>query len=79
MIKGVVDMKVEEVMTKNPIFVHDTDFMTHVRSVIRDRNKRTLPVVDSKNRVIGVLTEKDVLNIYLLYMYSANQHSKEHL
>ncbi len=57
-------MKVEEVMTKNPIFVRDTDFMTHARSVIRDRNKRTLPVLDSKNRVIGVLTEKDVLNIY---------------
>ncbi len=62
--KGVVDMKVEEVMTKNPIFVRDTDFMTHARSVIRDQNKRTLPVVDSKNRVIGVLTEKDILNIY---------------
>ncbi len=57
-------MKVEEVMTKNPIFLHDSDFMTHARQVIRDRHKRTLPVVDSKNRVVGILTEKDILNIY---------------
>src|SRR5574341_335343 len=64
MIKGVGRMKVEEVMTKNPIFLHDTDFMTHARQVIRDRHKRTLPVVDRKNRTIGILTEKDVLNIY---------------
>ncbi len=57
-------MKVEEVMTKNPVFLHDTDFMTHARQVIRDLNKRTLPVVDNKSRVIGILTEKDILNIY---------------
>ncbi len=57
-------MKVEEVMTKNPVFLRDTDFMTHARQVIRDRHKRTLPVVDNKNRTIGILTEKDILNIY---------------
>lgn len=57
-------MKVEEVMTKNPVFLHDSDFMTHARQVIRDRHKRTVPVVDNKNRVIGILTEKEVLNIY---------------
>ena len=62
--KGVVAMKVEEVMTKNPIFSRDKDFMTHARSVMRDRNKRTLPVVDNENRVIGVLNEKDLLNIF---------------
>ena len=57
-------MKVEDIMTKNPVFLHDTDFMTHARQMIRDHNKRTLPVVDSKKRVIGMLSEKDALNIY---------------
>ncbi len=57
-------MKVEEIMTKNPIFLRNTDFMTHARQVIRERHKRTLPVVDSKNRTIGILTEKEILNIY---------------
>jgi CBS domain-containing protein len=57
-------MKVEDIMTKNPVFLHDTDFMTHARQMIRDHNKRTLPVVDTKKRVIGMLSEKDALNIY---------------
>jgi CBS domain-containing protein len=57
-------MKVEEVMTKNPVFLHETDFMTHARQVMRDMHKRTIPVVDNKKRVIGLLTEKDLLNIY---------------
>jgi len=64
MIKGGIIMKVEDIMTKNPVFLHDADFMTHARQVMRDHNKRTLPVVDSNNRVIGLLSEKDVLNIY---------------
>jgi CBS domain-containing protein len=57
-------MKVQDVMTKNPVFVHDSDFMTHARQVMRDRNYRTLPVVDSKKKVIGILNEKEILNIY---------------
>ncbi len=57
-------MKVEDIMTKNPVFLHESDFMTHARQMIRDHNKRTLPIVDSKKRVIGMLSEKDVLNIY---------------
>lgn len=57
-------MKVEDIMTKDPVFLHDTDFMTHARQIIRDHNKRTLPVVDSKKRVIGMLSEKEALNIY---------------
>ncbi len=57
-------MKVEEVMTRNTVFVHDSDYMTHARQVMRDRHYRTLPVLDAKKRVIGVLTEKDILNIY---------------
>jgi CBS domain-containing protein len=57
-------MKVEDVMTKNPVFIQDTDFMTHVRQVMRDRHYRTLPVVNAKKRVIGILTEKELLNIY---------------
>lgn len=57
-------MKVEDVMTKNPVFIQDTDFMTHVRQVMRDRHYRTLPVVNTKKRVIGILTEKELLNIY---------------
>jgi CBS domain-containing protein len=62
--KGGIIMKVEDIMTKNPVFLHDADFVTHARQVMRDHNKRNLPVLDSNNRVIGMLSEKGVLNIY---------------
>ncbi len=57
-------MNVKNVMTKNPVFIRDTEFMTHARQLMRDRHFRTLPVVDNKNRVIGILNEKELLNIY---------------
>ncbi len=57
-------MKVKNVMTKNPVFIKDTEFMTHARQLMRDRHFRTVPVVDNKNRVVGVLNEKELLNIY---------------
>lgn len=57
-------MKVNDVMTKNPVFLQDSDFMTHARQVMRDRHFRTMPVIDAKKRVVGILTEKELLNIY---------------
>ena len=57
-------MKVEEVMTVNTVFLHDSDFMTHARQVMRDRHLRTLPVVDENKRVNGILEEKELLNVY---------------
>lgn len=57
-------MKVKDVMTRNPVFINESDYMTHARQLMRDRHFRTVPVVDNKNRVIGILTEKELLNIY---------------
>jgi CBS domain-containing protein len=57
-------MRVKDVMTKNPVFLQDSDFMTHARQLMRDRHFRTMPVVDAKSRVVGILTEKELLNIY---------------
>ena len=57
-------MKVVQVMTVNPVFLHDSDFMTHARQVMRDRHLRTLPVVDGNKKVTGILEEKELLNVY---------------
>jgi CBS domain-containing protein len=51
-------------MTKNPVFLQESDFMTRARQVMRDRHFRTIPVIDKKKRVVGILTEKELLNIY---------------
>lgn len=56
-------MHVQDIMTREPVYVREKDFMTHIRQVMRDHHYRTLPVVDEKKRVKGILTDKDLLNI----------------
>lgn len=47
-------MIVKEIMSENPVYVTENDFITHARQLIRDRYFRSLPVVDKQNRVIGI-------------------------
>ena len=51
------------IMEANPVYVEASDFITRARQLIRDFHLRTLPVIDEKKKVIGIITEKDVLNI----------------
>jgi len=50
-------------MSQNPVFIKDTEFMTKARQLIRDYHFRSLPVVDNARKVIGMITEEDVLKI----------------
>lgn len=56
-------MKVQDVMTKNPIAIKETEFLTRARQIMRDYHYRTLPVVNGNNRVKGILTETALLGI----------------
>ena len=56
-------MIVEEIMSKEPVCIKDSDFITHARQQMRDHYLRGLPVVDGSNRVVGILTDQDILNI----------------
>ena len=56
-------MIVEEIMSKRPVCIKDSDFVTHARQQMRDHFLRGLPVVDESNRVIGILKDQDILNI----------------
>ncbi len=56
-------MKVQSIMSKNPVFVKDDEFMTKARQLIRDSHFRSLPVIDDARKVTGIITEEDVLRI----------------
>ncbi len=51
-------------MSKDPVFVRGDGYMTHARQLVRDNFIRGLPVVDEGNKVLGLLTDQDVLNIH---------------
>ncbi len=56
-------MKIKEVMSQRPVFIKEDEFLTKARQLMRDHRFRTLPVVDEKNRVKGIITIQDVLKV----------------
>lgn len=56
-------MKVQSIMSKNPVFVRDDEFITRARQLIRDSYFRSLPVIDNTRKVTGMITEEGVLKI----------------
>jgi CBS domain-containing protein len=54
-------MKVEDIMTKEVITVAPETKVTEVARVIHEHNFNGLPVVDGENKVVGLVTEMDLL------------------
>lgn len=55
-------MKVEEVMTKDVYTVKPDDLASKAVALICKHNIAGLPVVDEENKVVGVVSEKDLLS-----------------
>lgn len=58
-----VMLTVQDIMEKHPEWIQADDFITHARQIMRDHHHRTLPVIDKTKRVLGVITEQDILAI----------------
>ncbi|MCJ7443447.1 MAG: CBS domain-containing protein [Methanotrichaceae archaeon] len=56
-------MLVEDIMSRDPLYIEDSTFLTKARQLIRDYHVRGLPVVNSKKHVIGIITTQDVLRV----------------
>jgi len=56
-------MLVEEIMSRDPLYVEGSTFLTNVRQLIRDNHVRALPVVDEQKRVVGIIKSQDVLKV----------------
>jgi CBS domain-containing protein len=65
MVAGPVEliMLVEDIMSRDPLYVEDTTFLTNARQLIRDNHVRGLPVVDGQKRVLGIVTTQDMLRV----------------
>ncbi len=56
-------MLVEDILSKDPLYVEDSTFLTKARQIIRDNHVRALPVVNSKGIVLGIVTNQDMLRV----------------
>ncbi|GHV78297.1 hypothetical protein AGMMS49944_00880 [Spirochaetia bacterium] len=54
-------MIISDVMTKNPISVHPEMSVTEVRSLMDKEQVGHLPVLDKNNKLVGIITKKDML------------------
>jgi CBS domain-containing protein len=56
-------MLVEDILSRDPLYVEDSTFLTKARQMIRDNHVRGLPVVNSKGMVLGIVTNQDMLRV----------------
>jgi CBS domain-containing protein len=56
-------MNVGEIMSEGPVSVKGGDFVTHARQLMRDHFLRGLVVVDEENRLVGMLSDQDILRV----------------
>jgi CBS domain-containing protein len=61
--KGRISMLVEDILSRDPLYVEDLTFLTKARQMIRDNHVRGLPVVNSKGIVLGIVTDQDMLRV----------------
>lgn len=56
-------MKVDKVMSCEPVSIKSVDFITHARQLMRDHFLRGIVVVDDGNRLVGMLNDQDILRV----------------
>ncbi|HSI66833.1 MAG TPA: acetoin utilization AcuB family protein [Planococcus sp. (in: firmicutes)] len=56
--------KIEEIMTRNPVTSHPLDFVEEVALLFYDQKIGCLPVI-SNNKLVGILTETDLLYTFI--------------
>lgn len=54
-------MKVEDIMTREVITVSSETKVTEVAGIIHEHNFNGLPVVDKQNKLLGLITEMDLM------------------
>lgn len=55
------DTEVTKVMTRDPLYIEETDSIGKARSIMRENNIGRLPVFDKKGRLTGIVTDGDIL------------------
>jgi CBS domain-containing protein len=58
-----LEMRVQDVMTKGVISITKFEPIMHVADILTEKNISGLPVVDKERRVLGIITQADILSM----------------
>jgi len=56
-------MSVKDIMTKNVVSLRDSDYLCYAAKIFRENKFKACPVVDKDNKVIGIMSERDLLDV----------------
>jgi CBS domain-containing membrane protein len=62
---GAADVRIEQVMTRDVWTVHATTLATAAGQLLLDHRWGCLPVVDARGYLVGIVTERDFLELAL--------------
>jgi len=54
------ELRVEDIMTRNPITCSPTSTVLEVVKIMKNKHLRRIPVVDSNNKLLGLVTDFDL-------------------
>ncbi len=54
------ELKIKDIMTRNPECAHENDTVEHVALRMIERRVGGMPVLDDANRLVGIVTESDL-------------------
>jgi len=60
------EIKVRDIMTKNPLRITPGDTVERAAAIMRDNKVGGLPVVDAEGRVAGIVTDTDIFRLFTL-------------
>ena len=58
--RQIAAVKVEEVMTRNPVTCHADDDLQKAIDAMEKQQVRRIPVVDHKNQIVGIIAQADI-------------------
>lgn len=58
-----VDMKVGDIMHKEPLFVNTHDHQEYIADMFKKYDLLAIPVVDNENRLVGIITFDDIIDV----------------
>jgi len=62
---NMLDWKIHQIMTRRPVTVSGSTSIKTAMQLLLDKNISCLPVVNTADEIIGVVTWKDMLKAYL--------------
>ena len=72
-------LKIKDIMTSEVFVLHDTQTLELVRSLMRIKHVRHVPIVDTDNTFVGLMTHRDLLAQTISHLAEVDDEEQEYL